>query len=75
MEKNFGAGIIIGIIIGVAMIQIFSPEDVSSSSKTPQIQTRTNVVPNSRYYYDDDFDFSDREDRDFDYADYALHER
>ena len=71
MESNFTAGIIIGIIIGVVGVKMLAPADTHTTQSTPQVQTRTVVVPGYKYSYagrDDSWD-------DHDYASYGLHER
>ena len=71
MDSNFTIGIIIGIIIGVAGVKMLAPADTHTTQATPQVQTRTVVVPKYNYSYngyDDGWD-------DHDYASYGLHVR
>ena len=71
MKSNFTTGIIIGIIIGVVGVKILAPTDTHTTQTTPQVQTRTVVVPSYQYSYgrqDDGWD-------EHDYAFYGLHER
>ena len=73
MNSNLTAGIVIGIIVGIAGAKLFGPTEYPSVSTTPQIQTRTIAVPVSRY--DDYDDYNDREPEEYDYAANALHVR
>ena len=72
MDSNFTIGIIIGIIIGVAGVKMLAPADTHTIQTTPQVQTRTVVVPSYQYSYGGQ---DDGWDNDFDYATIGLHER
>ena len=71
MESNFTTGIVIGIIIGIVGVKILAPTDTHTTQNTPQVQTKTVVVPRYQYSYDD----YDIEHEPIDYATYGLHER
>ena len=71
MDSNFTTGIIIGIIIGVVGVKIFAPTDTRTTQTTPEVQTRTVVVPRYNYSYDD-YDDGWQE---HDYSSIGLHVR